>query len=528
MTWLEFAWKSTVVLGGVFAVNGMLRRSSAALRHFVWSLGFLALLALPLATAALPKWSLWPARVPEAAAAPPAERTMTSVVSGAPAAPVRPPIAVLPLVWALGCSLTAARIFTGVLRTSAMVRKARDADRAQDLANELSVGFARQARVLASPGVPIPLAWGIFRPVIVLPADAVQWPEERLRTALLHELVHIWRLDLPAQTIAQAACCLYWFHPLVWMAVRQLRKERERACDDAVLLRGVAAHEYAAHLMDLVRGLSSRRVPWAGAPAMAEASDLEVRVRALLDRNTKRYPLRRQMAAAVAAAAVAFLLPLAAVTAYAQATRGALAGVVTDPSGARVPRCQITAKNTGGSNQEVTYTDAAGEYRFAAIPPGTYGLEFRAPGFAAGKTSAQVQSGGVTRADFTLDLGAATENVTIAGGKLPATEVVEPGRIPQKVRVGGNVQPLKLVKMVQPLYPDEVKQLGIQGTVLIRAVVSITGELRNPEIINTDVDARLSKAAMAAVSQWRYQPSLLNGEPVETATTITLDFQLSQ
>jgi len=528
MTWLEFAWKSTAILGVVFAVNAMLRRSSAALRHFLWSLGFLALLALPLATAALPKWAVWPAPVREASAPPPVVRTTTSVVSRVPAAPVRRPIALLPFLWALGCGLTAARIFAGVLRTSAMVRKAKDAGRAQDLANELSVGFGRRARVLASPAVPVPLAWAIFRPVIVLPADAAQWPQERLRSALLHELVHIWRLDLLAQDIAQAACCLYWFHPLVWMAARHLRKERERACDDAVLLRGVAAHDYAAHLMDLVRGLSSGGAPWTGAPAMAEASDLEVRVRALLDRNTKRYPLKRQMAAVIATTALAFLLPLAALTAYAQAARGTLAGVVTDPSGARVPRCQIMAKNTGGSNQEVTYSDAAGEYRFAAIPPGMYGLEFRAPGFATGRSSAQVQSGAVTHADFTLALGTAQENVAVAGGKSPTAGVVQAGRIPQRVRVGGMVQPLKLVRMAQPVYPDEVKQLGIQGTVLIRAVVSTTGELLNPEVINTDVDARLSKAALAAVSQWRYQPAMLNGEPIETVTSITLDFRLDQ
>jgi len=64
--------------------------------------------------------------------------------------------------------------------------------------------------------------------------------------------------------------------------------------------------------------------------------------------------------------------------------------------------------------------------------------------------------------------------------------------------------------------------------VVIRAVVSTTGELLHPEVINTGVDARLAKSALEAVSQWRYQPSLLNGEPVETATTIKLDFQLTE
>jgi TonB family protein len=229
-----------------------------------------------------------------------------------------------------------------------------------------------------------------------------------------------------------------------------------------------------------------------------------------------------------AAAGLAILLPLAAVTGYAQAARGALAGVVTDPSGARVPRCQVTAKNTEGSNQEVTYANAAGEYQFASIPPGMYALEFGAPGFAAGKSSVQVHSGGATRADYALEIGQAMETITITGGKPPTVVVAQAGPAPQKVRVGGNVQALRVAKMVHPVYPDELKQLGVQGTVVIRGVVSTTGELLHPEVINTDVDARLAKAALDAVSQWRYQPSLLNGEPVEVATTITLDFQLDQ
>src|SRR5258706_596287 len=83
------------------------------------------------------------------------------------------------------------------------------------------------------------------------------------------------RRDLLAQTIAQVACCLYWFHPLAWLALRELRKEREQACDDGVLRIGVPAHEYASHLMELARSLAARRGSLADAPAMADTSGLE-------------------------------------------------------------------------------------------------------------------------------------------------------------------------------------------------------------------------------------------------------------
>jgi protein TonB len=94
--------------------------------------------------------------------------------------------------------------------------------------------------------------------------------------------------------------------------------------------------------------------------------------------------------------------------------------------------------------------------------------------------------------------------------------------------VGGNVQATKLVRMARPQYPADLQQLGIQGAVVMRAVISINGDLLNVEAVNSDVDARLVATALDAVRIWKYQPTLLNGQPVEVVTTITVDFQLGQ
>ena len=82
------------------------------------------------------------------------------------------------------------------------------------------------------------MVWGFFRPTILLPADASNWQEERLRAVLLHELAHIQRNDWESQLIAQVMCAVYWFNPLVWFAARRMRVEAERACDDHVLNAG--------------------------------------------------------------------------------------------------------------------------------------------------------------------------------------------------------------------------------------------------------------------------------------------------
>jgi TonB family protein len=337
--------------------------------------------------------------------------------------------------------------------------------------------------------------------------------------------VHVRRLDLLSQAVAQAACCLYWFHPLAWVALRQLRKERERACDDAVLLRGVAAHDYAGHLLELVRALAAKRSRWADAPAMAESSDLEPRVRALLDPKRSRRPLSRRAAVAVAATVVAVLLPLAAIRA--QAARGTLAGSVSDPSGARVPNCRVTAKNLDGPNQETTIANPAGDYLFASIPAGRYALEFSARGFAIAKTQAVLVAGATARVDANLEIGQVLENVVIRGQKPSATAASRPAATAQRIRVGGMVTPVRLISQIKPVYPPDLQQLGVEGTVVMSAIVSKNGTVLNPTVRNT-VDPRLAAAATEAVRQWVYQPALLNGEPVETITTITLEFQLGQ
>jgi TonB family protein len=222
---------------------------------------------------------------------------------------------------------------------------------------------------------------------------------------------------------------------------------------------------------------------------------------------------------------VAVLLPFAAITARAQG-RGSIAGVVKDPSGSRVPGVRVTAKNLDGSNQEVVVANPAGEYQFASIPSGRYLLEFASPGFVLSKAEATLVSGAVARVDANLAIGGMTESVVVRGQKA-AGVVPRTAAAAERIKIGGNVTAARLVRQPKPVYPAELQQAGVQGSVVMSAVVSKNGTLLNPVVRNT-VDPRLAEAALAAVRQWVYQPALLNGEPVETLTTITLDFLLEQ
>jgi protein TonB len=97
---------------------------------------------------------------------------------------------------------------------------------------------------------------------------------------------------------------------------------------------------------------------------------------------------------------------------------------------------------------------------------------------------------------------------------------------PQRVRVGGNVIAANLVSQVKPVYPPLAKQARIQGVVVLEAEISKEGTIDNLKVITGH--PLLIQAAIDAVKQWRYKPTLLNGEPVPVVTTITVNFAFSQ
>jgi TonB family protein len=211
---------------------------------------------------------------------------------------------------------------------------------------------------------------------------------------------------------------------------------------------------------------------------------------------------------------------------------GSISGTVEDPSGARVPQCLIVVQNQSGASEETTASDAAGRYRFSSLPPGHYSVEYRMRGFASLKKEAEIEAGKPSRIDARLSLGQTNETVTITGQKpatAPAAAAAQPASQPGPISVGGRVENARLLVYPRPVYPPELQQQGVEGTVLIRTVISRDGVPLNPQVLNTDeVDPRFAQAALDAVSQWLYQPAKLNEHPVANVTTITVYFQLGK
>ena len=504
---LELAWKATLLVGLAGLAALALSRASAALRHLVWLSALCTLVLLPLAILITPAWR--PSMV-TAALLPQVARTVIVVSASAPASPI-PVSTIVFAVWAAVALLLTARVVVGQLRAAALVRAASPFGDATALSAETDV----------------PLVCGLWQPVVLLPLEAAEWADARLSVVVRHESAHVTRFDPLAQVIADLACALYWPLPWVWLASRQLRMEAELACDDGVLRSGERASEYAGHLIDIVRGLSGReRIPQGGIP-MARLNQLEVRLRSLLAQNVNRRAATPRAFLTAALGAAMLLAPLAALRMPAFAMVGGISGTVKDPSGATVPKAKVVVSFTDSSRREVGFTNDVGEFTLAPIPNGMYNVSVAKAGFALIEMKGiPVVKGESAPLQIILQTGKVTETVNVIGTGTPAPPPPSTGE-PKRVQVGGNVQATRLIAKKMPAYPAECKAAGIQGSVMFRAVISKDGSILNLQQINEIVDRRLVDAASEAVKQWKYQPTLLNGNPVEVVTEVEVNFTLA-
>ena len=358
-----------LVIAGLITVA--LRRAPAAARHFVWTIGVSLVVLLPFVGVIAPRWqlailpaSIAPSSVTPSSVVPSTSKAGTAPEAAMPPAPssatpnvppkatplasprketaqsadiarvqepaVEPQTAVIEsasspsaldwwlvvsMVWIAGACVLASRMMLGLLGTAMLARRSETVEDPDWLAltNRLArkLGITRPVTLLKSRRSGVPMTWGVFYPVILLPEDAGLWSAERRSIVLLHELAHIRRLDAMTQTIAQLATAIFWINPLVWIAARQMRTERERACDDFVLSAGMRPSAYASDLLEIVQTMGAEPGMAYAALAMARRSEFEGRLLAILDPTTRRNGLSGRAKWASVIVAIALLVPLA-------------------------------------------------------------------------------------------------------------------------------------------------------------------------------------------------------------------------
>ncbi len=237
---ISVAMKSTVVLAAGMLCLRLLRGRDAAVRHLVCLTALASAAAVPLLAVWSPQWSIL-ISVPAGS---------TGAGSGI-AKPGSRPVDLADVArghlgaWHRGHDGPRSRRMDRAVARSPPIdafpiwRRRRSPDRERELLRSLAASCD---------------------PLILLPENARDWDEARLRAVLLHEAAHVRRRDCLAKYLAQGSRALLWWNPLAWMVAARLNHEQELACDDAVLAAGVPADAYATVLLDVARECSSSLV----------------------------------------------------------------------------------------------------------------------------------------------------------------------------------------------------------------------------------------------------------------------------
>lgn len=436
---INVVFGSSLLLIAAWLVSVSARKKSASLRHAVWASAILSLLFLPFFSLLLPKYSLFKESKESFKERYVSVRDDSTVTNLSPFYPVFSNREELGSTSQTGAPNSSEKITTdsfrknsatdyrsfvlfaafcipAVLRFLQLVYSKRKASQIvsesiqpenpgmEKMLDSLRNALRIHGRVglVLSLSTKIPFVIGAFKPCIVLPADAEDREPRELEYIFAHELAHIARRDILLCEIARFLSVFYWFQPLLWFAIRKLRIEQEKACDDAVLNIGTDAKNYASTLLEYAHDLNFREPrSTLSAFAFARNGSIAERIQNILSIGPDRKPLGKSKVFILGSIAVlgiilaALLIPygppklsddekmaMIAVDVNTPKVRVPLRVLNPDGSPASGIRVNVTSlmlsKSANGSSFAMSYgggidnenivTDSEGRADFAAIP----------------------------------------------------------------------------------------------------------------------------------------------------------------
>jgi len=544
MSWLSgFVFgatiKVTIVAAIALGAASVLRRRSAAVRHWVLAMAVVCAAIMPVLQFVVPSWHL--RTVADAGG-------VLATIQDAPIAAsdaAAPHVATLMEragllaggVWMVGIGVSLLILLTGLARLGWLASRATPIvdgpwhRAAADLSR--AYGLDRPVTLLATPHSSLLATWGFVRPRIILPTSARQWSDDRVRIVLGHELAHVRRRDWIAQMAAEALAAVYWFNPLVFWLRRRLVQESEQAADDAVLGLGVNGGAYASELVDLARSLVTPSL--LPAPSIARRSNLDRRISAMLNTQLNRTPITRTACAIVVVALAAVTVPLAGFGA--QSGPASLSGTVVDQRGGGIPNLTLTMTSAASAKTQ-SRTDGSGRFAFGDLAAGSYTLETSAAGFRTLRATLTLNAGENATRDITLQVGSLEETITVTsnGQNLDAPPAPQPRRTPlavpaydpakhrcAQVTTGGCIEPPTKLVDVRPIYPWNHR--GAEAIVVLGARIGSDGLVKTVAVQSTP-GPDFAQAAIDAVSQWQFSPTYLGGQPIDVDMKVTVNFKV--
>ena len=247
------------------------------------------------------------------------------------------------------------------------------------------------------------------------------------------------------------------------------------------------------------------------APPVAKAPS------AVLERKLKRAPW---------AGAVERFVPAAATPT--QTAPGSASGTFTDQLNNFLPAVHLTLVNEATGQRYDATTGRAGNFAVSDLPPGPYRVTASLPGFRETTSILTVQSGANTEHNAVMAIGMIEETITVVKDGMPRPEPRSPlvcsppaGVTPPATQgIGGNIRVPRKLRQVLPFYPSS----GAEGVVILTGVIGIDGCVSNTRPLSSP-DPDLAQAAIDSVNEWAFDPTLLDGMPVETLMQVTVYFR---
>ena len=345
----------------------------------------------------------------------------------------------------------------------------------------LRLGVRRAVGLMQSGLVEAPTVVGWLRPAVLLPVSCFTGlSQTQIEAVLCHELAHVMRHDYLVSVLQSVVEALLFYHPAVWWVSRELRRERECCCDDAAVTVSGDALAYARTLAVL----ETRRVTYPQVMLGADGGVLTMRIKRLLGFGES----------SVAAKGAAMVLLAVLVTA-----------AVVIGSTARAQAKQSDAVSMQAEILQPVVAEAVMTKPLTTAVTKLHAKRSTAAPEEASDRTATTQPQGQGEGGEGLGVGTKQS----AGGP---------------VKVAGGVLAEQLISKTAPVYPAEAKAAHVQGSVVLQAVISKTGDVEQLQVISGPNE--LTASALDAVRQWKYRPYLLNGEPVEVETTITVNYHI--
>jgi len=318
----ELFIKSSLILGISLFLVFLLRKKSAALKHFILSFSLISLLLFPVfssittgwETRWLPSWQdgssgssiqnqplksdpLIPLKYK-------AHSKLTGEVKKSDLEQTSNKSALLQIkdikillglsllsAWLAGMIFLTARIILGLYGAHRLTRQGKRISESiwQLLLQRFlqAVSLKRKISLFSHEKVRAPLTWGIIKPIVIMPIESSRWTKDQQSSALFHELSHIKRSDFLIKILARVSCALYWFNPLSWLAFSLIKKEQEKACDELVLKAGIKPSTYAANLLSIKKAGQFQWNPPAAVLSAVGKSQLNERLLAILKQQLK-------------------------------------------------------------------------------------------------------------------------------------------------------------------------------------------------------------------------------------------------